>query len=231
MSCRWTSTRRRSAHKLAEGALSQAAAQKRERSAVGTLEQESELARRVKDLADAQSALTLMEAGTRPEMIDAEKAHLARVQEERHFLEKLQTRLRVACPVNGVIVTPRVREKHGQYLKEGDVICEIEDPDSLELEVPLDEQDVGRVEPSQEVDLKPRALPLHTFTARVERLAPLAVPGKVQSTVTVYCRLDEPAADLRSGMTGYARIHCGRGSVASYLGGRMIRYLRTEIWW
>ena len=68
---------------------------------------------------------------------------------------------------------------------------------------------------------------------RVERLAPLAVlaPGKVQGTVTVYCRLDEPNAELRSGMTGYARIRCGHGSVASYFGDRLIRYLRTEIWW
>jgi multidrug resistance efflux pump len=218
-------------HKLAEVSLAQAAAAKRERSAIGTLGEESELAKRVKDLADAQSILTLMEAGTRPEQIDAEKAHLARVQEERQFLEKLQARLRVACPVGGLVVTPRVREKLGLFLKEGDVICEIEDPDSLELEVPLEEQDVGKIEPSQTVDLKPRALPLHTYSARVERLAPLAVPGKVQSTITVYCRLDEPATDLRSGMTGYARIRCGHGSVASYVAGRAIRYLRTEIWW
>jgi putative peptide zinc metalloprotease protein len=218
-------------HKLAEGSLVQTQAQKREREALGTLEQETELARRVKDLADAQSMLTLMEAGTRPEQIDAEKAHLARVQEERRCLEQTQARLRVACPVGGVVVTPRVREKQGLYLKEGDVICEIEDPDSLELEVPLEEQDVARVEPSQEVDVKPRGLPLETFTAHVERLAPLAVAGKVQSTVTVYCRLQTPAADLRSGMTGYARIHCGHGSVASYLGNRMLRYFRTEIWW
>jgi hypothetical protein len=72
---------------------------------------------------------------------------------------------------------------------------------------------------------------LETFTARVERLAPLAMPGKVQSTLTVYCRLDRPAAELRSGMTGYARINCGDGSVASYAFNRALRYLRTEIWW
>ena len=33
------------------------------------------------------------------------------------------------------------------------------------------------------------------------------------------CRLESPAADLRSGMTGYARISCGRGSVASCVTG------------
>lgn len=218
-------------HRLAIAQLSQAEAQKRERSALGTVEQEGELARRAKDLADAQSLLTLMEAGTRSEQIDAEKAHHARVVEERLFLEKMQARLNVGCPVAGIVVTPRLREKMGQYLKEGDLICEIEDPDSMEIEVPMDEQDVARVAPSQPVDIKPRALPLQTFKARVDRIAPLAVAGKVQSTVVVCCHLDSPAADLRSGMTGYARISCGRGSVASYLGGRALRYFRTEIWW
>jgi len=87
------------------------------------------------------------------------------------------------------------------------------------------------VKPGDHVDLKPRALPLQTFKAEVERIAPLAVAGKVQSTVTVYCRLDSPAADLRSGMTGYARIYTGNGSVASYFAGRAVRYFRTEIWW
>ena len=47
-------------------------------------------------------------------------------------------------------VTPRFREKMGQYLKEGDLICEIEDPDSMELEVPMDEQDVARIAPDAE---------------------------------------------------------------------------------
>ncbi len=221
----------RRSHKLAEGQLAQAQAARREREAVGVLEQEGELARRAKELADAESALVLMEAGTRPEQIDAEKAHLARVQEERAFLEKLQARLKVACPVAGVIMTPRLAEKTGQFLKEGDLICEIEEPEDMELEVPLEEHDVAKVAAGQEVDLKPRALPLEHLRARVERVAPLAVAGKVQSTVTVYCRLQTPAAELRSGMTGYARIHCGDGSVASYFAHRVVRYFRTEIWW
>src|ERR1043166_6476908 len=111
-------------YQIAVNQLAGAQAQKRERTAVGTLEQEGELARRVKDHADAQAVLALLEAGTRPEQIDAEKAHLARVQEERAYLEKLQGRLKITVPVPGVVVTPRLREKLGQFLKEGDLICE-----------------------------------------------------------------------------------------------------------
>jgi putative peptide zinc metalloprotease protein len=133
--------------------------------------------------------------------------------------------------VGGIITTPHLREKVGQYLKEGDLICEIEEPGTLEAEVPLDEQEVARVQPGQSVDFKARSLPWQPFQGKVERLAPLAVAGKVQSTLTVSCSLGDAPAELRSGMTGYARISCGQTSLASALSGRMLRYVRTEFWW
>jgi multidrug resistance efflux pump len=216
---------------VAKEQLGQAEAQKRERTVLGTLEQEGELARRQKELGDEQAALNLLEAGTRPEEIDAERARLTRLHEEEAYLQRLQERLRLTSPVSGLIVTPHLREKVGQFFKEGDLICEIEDPQSLDIEVPLEEHDVRRVEERMPVLLKPRALPLKSCKAEVERLAPLAVVGKVQSTVTVYCRLQEPVPELLSNMTGYARIYCERSSFAGYLGGRLLRYLRTEIWW
>ncbi len=218
-------------HLMATDELSQAEAQKRERETVGTVEQESELAKRQKELSDEQAALNLMEAGSRPEEIDAERARLARLQHEKAYLENLQEKLRLISPVRGLVVTPYLREKIGQYFREGDLICEIEDPLSLEIEVPLDEQDVRRIETKMDVLLKPRALPLQSCEAEVERIAPQAVAGKVQSTVNVYCKLKEPVPELLSGMTGYARIYCGRTCLVGYLGGRALRYFRTEIWW
>ena len=70
-------------------------------------------------------------------MLTGENSRLvARAVNEK--LKAIQARLPA-----GVIVTPRLREKMGQYLKEGDLICEIEDPDSMELEVPLDDYLLG----------------------------------------------------------------------------------------
>lgn len=154
----------------------QAAAQKKEREVLGTLEQETELARREKDLADAVSALALLEVGTRPEEIQAEKARLARLIEERSFLEKMQERIRLVSPVGGVVITPRLREKIGHHFKEGELICEVEEPESLEAEIPLEEQEVSRVQPGQEVVFKARALPYTTFSGVVDRLAEQATP-------------------------------------------------------
>jgi multidrug efflux pump subunit AcrA (membrane-fusion protein) len=209
----------------------QAQAQKRGRQALGTQEAEAELARRQKELADARATLTLLEAGTRPEEIDAERARLARLHEEVRYLERLHDKLQLASPVAGVITTPRLKEKVGQYVREGELICLVEDPAGLEAEISLAEQDVARIEPGQVVELKARAVPYQTFPAKVDRIAPTAGRGEVQSAVIVYCRLGEASAALRPGMTGYARVYTGRRSLGEVLGDRALRYLRTEFWW
>src|SRR5262249_28632171 len=134
----------------------QACARKRAREALGTREEEGELAKRRKELADAQATLTLMEAGRRPEGGEAggaERARLARLQEETRYLERQQGKLSVCCPVSGLVTTPRLKEKVGQYLHEGDLICQVEEPTVLEAEVALPEQDVADVEPGQVVTL------------------------------------------------------------------------------
>jgi multidrug efflux pump subunit AcrA (membrane-fusion protein) len=124
----------------------QAEAEKRAREALGCQQAESELARRDKELADTRAALALLEAGSRPEEIDAERARLGRLQEEVRYLEGLQQKLAVCSPVGGVIVTPRLKEKVGQYVKEGDLIGVVEDPGVLEAEITLAEQDMARVQ-------------------------------------------------------------------------------------
>jgi multidrug efflux pump subunit AcrA (membrane-fusion protein) len=203
----------------------------RARQAKGTLEAEAELARRNKELADARSTLALMEAGTRAEEVEAEQARLTRLQEEAYYLEGVQQRLSVCSPVGGIVVTPRLKEKVGQYLREGDLIGVVEEPATLEAEITLAEQDVTRVQAGQRVELKARALPFETFSAQVDRIAPAAGRGDVQSTVTLYCRLGNEGPDLRPGMTGQARVFTGRRSVGEVLLDRGLRLLRTEFWW
>src|SRR5262249_36066815 len=110
----------------------QAQAEKQARQALGTQHAEEELAKRDKELADARAALTLMEAGSRREEIDAERARLARLREEARYLDGLQNRLRVRSPVAGLITTAHLKEKIGHYVREGELICVVEEPAGLE---------------------------------------------------------------------------------------------------
>jgi hypothetical protein len=107
----------------------------------------------------------------------------------------------------------------------------VEEPCGLQAEITLAEQDVARVRAGQAVALKARALPFDIITARVDRVAPAAGRGEVQSSVTIYCRLTSPAKDLRPGMTGHARVYTGRRPVGAILLNRALRFVRTEFWW
>jgi multidrug efflux pump subunit AcrA (membrane-fusion protein) len=217
--------------KVFKSQVEQARAQQRSRQALGAQEAEAELARRDKELAEARAAQSLLEAGSRPDEVEAERARLARLQEEVRCLEGVQARLAVPSPVIGLIATPRLKEKAGQYVREGELIAVVEEPAVLEAEIALAEQDVAQVEVGQAVKLKARALPFDTFPGRVTRIATSAQPGDAQRTVTVYCALEKDDTGLRSGMSGYARVYTGRQSVAKVFLGRAMRYLRTEFWW
>jgi multidrug efflux pump subunit AcrA (membrane-fusion protein) len=222
---------------VAQAQLGQAQSQKRHREALKTreaiagLDAEAELARREKDLGDAEATLNLLEAGSRPEQIEAERACLARLEEEARYLEGLQEKVLLVSPVPGMITTPRLKEKVGEYVREGESILVVEEPEDLEAEIALAEQEVARVRAGQAVQLKPRALPFESFAAKVDRIAPTAGKGEVQSSLTVYCRLESTGAELRPGMTGYARVYTGRRPIGAIGLERAMHFLRPEFWW
>src|SRR5262249_47381893 len=142
---------------IAENELKQIEASKRSREAEGVLVFEGELARREKELADTQATLKLLEAGNRPEDIDAERARRARLTEEFNFLKEQETKAEVATPVAGLVTTPRLKEKAGQYLEKGELVCVIEDLSSLEAEIAISEQDANFIAAGEAVSLKPRS--------------------------------------------------------------------------
>jgi multidrug efflux pump subunit AcrA (membrane-fusion protein) len=226
---------------VCEAQLGQARTQREARRVQGTAEAEAELAKRVKELADAEGALAVLEAGPRPEEVAAARAAVARAEEGVRALEELRQRLVVRVAAGGVVITPRVREKIGRHLQEGELICEIEEPADLEVEVTLDEVAAARVRPGQEVELRVRAYPFESPRGRVVRVAPAARPEldrtdaiprpDAPGTVTAYCVLEGSAPELHPGMTGYARVRCDARPVGVLASERALRWLRTEFWW
>jgi multidrug resistance efflux pump len=220
--------------RVAESNVEQVVATRSALEAKGTRESEAELARREKELADERGKLALLEAGTRPEEIDAERARQARLQEELRYLRALQEKLPLASPVAGIVTTPRLKEKIGQYVYEGDFIALVEEPSALQTEIVLEEQQLERLERGQRVRIKLRAVPFATYWGHVDHVAPAAVKEdqhEAQAHVKICCRLDAAGPELRPGMTGYARISTGQRSIGAIIADRAMRLVRTEFWW
>jgi hypothetical protein len=141
------------------------------------------------------------------------------------------------------VITPRIEEAVGKYYREGDLICTVEDPAVMQAQIAIAEDDSPPVQVGQTVQLKFRALPFQVFHAQVEKIAVAATcaeetdpeketkPGQTQRMILVSCRVDDPHGQLRTGMSGYARISLSQASIASIVANRTLRFVRTEFWW
>jgi HlyD family secretion protein len=217
--------------KLSQSRHDRTAAERNARLALGTLAAQGSLAEREAALAHAQAALELLQAGSRREKIDAARAAKERLDIDRRYLGELKGRLEVRAPAKGRVTTHRLGERIGAYFAEGELICEMEDTSSLEVSIALDEDRASDIEIGQRVDLKVRALPFEVLEVDLLRIAPRAAASETQSTVIAYCQLAGLTPELRSGLTGHARVYCGRGSIARVLATKVLRFLRTEFWW
>jgi multidrug efflux pump subunit AcrA (membrane-fusion protein) len=221
----------RKKYECAEVLMEQHKAQQQQKKEMGTTIFEAELARRSRQLADGKSVLTLLEAGSRPEEIAAQQAVLNALREELKYLDQLKDKSPIRSACAGRIVTPHLAEKVGQYFKEGELLFVVEDASVLDAEISLPEQEALRVRGGQPVELKLPAAPYQIYRGQVRQIAPSAAPGDVRSSLTVYCALPQLPDELRSGMSGYARVCCGKQPMGIVLGDRVMRSIRTDFWW
>ena len=162
------------------------------------------------------------------------QARVEALRAELDYLRGVEAKEAVCSPIGGTVTTPWLKEKIGEHVQEGDLICEVEDRTSFVVDISLAEEDAVRIEPGQAVRIKVRALPYQTFESAVLHVAPIATAAKAdqsQSQVHVYCELDDRLALLRSQMTGYARIYGVKRPIGLIALDRAVRLLRTEFWW
>ena len=160
-----------------------------------------------------------------------ERLHRVRAEALRRELALIDEELGytvVRAPVSGTVLTPHVEERTGTSLEEGDLVLTIGRTDSLELEFGVNQRDIARVQPGQEVRLRVDALPQRTFVGRVSSVAPLASDSGV--TYPVRATVANPDGLLKPRMTAYVRVLTAPESAAARLLRGPSRWARL-IWW
>jgi multidrug resistance efflux pump len=195
---------------------------------------EERLAVLAKEHEEEQARLDVMLAGNRPEQIAAMEQDVAHSEAERLRLEEQLAQLVVTAPHGGIVTTPRLREKIGEYARPGDLIAEIYAIETVTADIAISERDIGEVRVGHGAALRFRAYPGRTFEGRVTRIAPAVVQpgvgGRTERTVRVEVELPNPDGVLRPGMTGYARISSGERRAIEVLTRRFRRFVRVEFW-
>ena len=121
---------------------------------------------------EAQGQLMELLAGARPEEMEAAAAELAKYEVELEYLRQELTRTEILSPKDGIVVTPKLEGKVGQFIERGELLCEVYDFHRVRIEMAVPEKELADVSPGQAVVLKARGFPGETFRGQVSRIAP-----------------------------------------------------------
>ena len=188
---------------------------------------------RNKEQEEADDRLKVLLAGSRPEEIEALEAELTRLRGQQSHIEEQLRLLQIVSPACGVVTTHRLKERIGQHVAKGDLIAEVHELKIITAEIAIPEKEIADVKVGAKVVLKARAFPSQAFSGAVASIAPVTSQTnnwRNERTILVTTELDNTSLQLRPGMTGMAKIHCGEQRAGALLGRRIVRYLRVEVW-
>jgi len=134
------------------------------------------------------------------------------------------------APVSGVVLTPHVQERLGASLEEGDLLLTLGRTDSLELEFGVDQRDVSRVRPGQQVRLRVDALPQRTFSGRVRSVGQLPADSGQPVRYPVRASVANGDGLLKPQMAAHTRVLTQPASAVTRLLRAPARWLRL-FWW
>ena len=140
-------------------------------------------------------------------------------------ISAMDSALEVTSPIAGTVVTPRVREFLGSYLKEGQELLEVADLSSLRARIYISEYDLYKVRQSTNGRLMVQGS-FKTWPAQIVSIA--ARPTEIDERLTGKVELrglnpphfyivdlvvQNPNGTLKPGMAGVARIYGRRRSL------------------
>lgn len=196
------------------------------------LEEQTDRSRDIKnkELAQANSELRILLAGSRKENIRAVESQVKKLEEKLYILEREIELLKIRSPIDGVVSTSYLHNRIGDFLDKGDAFCEIVSEGTVVVEMPVPEKEIGDVSLGFPITIKVRGYPKRWYRAHVTSIAPVAAVHGLERTVVVQGQLQNPDGSLKAGMTGVGKILCGKRMIFNIVSRRLIRWLRTEFW-
>jgi putative peptide zinc metalloprotease protein len=196
---------------------------------------------------DARASLRTAEAKSREAEMNyanlgsARAERASQVERSRSVSEQVAA-LQVASPISGVVATPRLRDRVGSFVQEGDVLADVDDARTLNARIFIPEFQVQRLRPGAPSSLKLESL-FQPVRGQVGSIAPVSSelpPGLAQeekykgtapsryyvATVPV----SNPGGMLRSGMSGDAKIQVRRQSIFGFAWRTLREVFQRKAW-
>lgn len=214
-------------------------------------EQDAENAQHVnaidlKELEEKQAQLDIVRRTARQESIETLEAEIRTLEVVVDGYQQDVDEALLLSPISGRVVTPRVKELSGTYVKPGqkELVIEVEDSRVIRAEVLINQEDIAGIEVEDPVRIVVWAYPDVTLEGRVVAIAPVASTGSDvmfgdapvvlgandKKVIRVTTEISNEDGILKSDMTGYAKIATGYRPVWKVLFQPMIRWTKVEVW-
>jgi hypothetical protein len=149
--------------------------------------------------------------------------------------------LQVTSPISGTVVTHRVKDLLGSYLKPGTVIAEVIDPASMRARVYVSEAELHKLRSVHGVALLASSewMPVEGTFLKISPAATEVAPGLIPAEdfsglhPPTYFAVDvaiPASAALPYGMTGTAKIFGDRRSIAGSVFTPLLHAIASRIW-
>ena len=185
---------------------------------------------------EGELELARQEAAAANAVGDAAAAGRARIQAEERaraldLARQQERRAVVRAPSNGIVLTPRLGERVGSYVRAGEAVALIGATDWMEVELRVPQSDIGAVREADRVRVRVAAHPGITFEGRVVGVAPRAELLGGEPVYVVRALLDNSSSLLRPGMDARAKVLTRSLPVGAVLLRRPARWAALNTWW
>ncbi len=167
-----------------------------------------------------QSELSLLISDPKIEEIAVKEAEIAELSALVDYYQSQIDASVFVAPFDGRI--SRIRHE--------DTILELIRTDTMRIIIPVSEDDIGEVDIGALVKLKVRSYPRDIFTGLVTKLAIAPERDNGKTRYEVITKIPNDNGQLLAGMTGHAKIYCGKQPIISLILRQVIYFFRVEFW-
>ncbi len=179
---------------------------------------------------EKRAALELLKSGATKNQIDAAQAKLASLVEERDAYIDRVSRSELSMPFDGNILTLHLKQKINSFLEKGELFAEVENVTQVTAEIEIPESDIAHIANTARVRVKPISYHSASFYGTVTTIDRGITTQPYGNVVKVIAVIENENGELRTGMTGFAKIEGETIPVWKAFSLSILRFINVEAW-
>ncbi|MBB1520113.1 HlyD family secretion protein [Aquipseudomonas guryensis] len=178
----------------------------------------------------SEANLALVKTGATPDSIAAAEAQVQRWRSEREMYQAKIERSQLRAPMSGKLITLLLKQKTGKYLGPGETFAVIEKSEQVFAEIEVPETEIGYVQEGAVLKVKPLAYSDRYFDGKVTQIDANVIEKTGGKYVKVLTVIENAKGELKSGMTGYAKVGSEELPVWKAFTRAIFRFIDVELW-